>query len=219
MKKIVWIFGQSATGKKTLINKLLASDTKTLEELDWQNKKIVACQNTIIDNKTVMPTKDDCFVYDDTSMQEDNAYFNRNNAKNRRACIMTDTQNFLKSSDDILLIKGQDNDIWPHRGDIVKYFLANFANREDTEIDVYILTVENDEIWQQRIAKKEWFKNFPNKEEVMKNMQEERKSKKHERRVVEAFAGFNIPVYFLEAGENNYYFKPLAEVLKKESSR
>ena len=128
---------------------------------------------------------------------------------------MTDTQNFLKSSDDILLIKGQDNDIWPHRGDIVKYFLANFANREDTEIDVYILTVENDEIWQQRIAKKEWFKNFPNKEEVMKNMQEERKSKKHERRVVEAFAGFNIPVYFLEASENNYYFKPLEGNLER----
>ena len=33
MKKIIWIFGQSATGKKTLINKLLARDTKALEEL------------------------------------------------------------------------------------------------------------------------------------------------------------------------------------------
>ena len=34
MKKIIWIYGQSATGKKTLINKLLNSNAKALEELD-----------------------------------------------------------------------------------------------------------------------------------------------------------------------------------------
>lgn len=128
---------------------------------------------------------------------------------------MTDALSFLNSNNDILLIKGQDNDIWPHRGDIVKYFLNNFNNRDDVEIDVYILMVENDEIWQQRIAKKEWFKNFPNKEEVMKNMLTERKSKKHERRVVASFQDSNIPIYFLEAGENNYYFKKFQSDLER----
>ena len=34
MKKIIWLFGQSATGKKTLINKLLSGDVKTLEDLN-----------------------------------------------------------------------------------------------------------------------------------------------------------------------------------------
>lgn len=219
MKKIIWIFGQSATGKKTLINKLLARDTKALMELGLENKNIVACQNTIIDTKIVTPSQPDNFIYDDTTMQEDNEYFSRDNAKNRRSCIMTDALSFLNSNNDILLIKGQDNDIWPHRGDIVKYFLNNFNNQDDVEIDVYILMVENDEIWQQRIAKKEWFKNFPNKEEVMKNMLTERKSKKHERRVVASFQDSNIPIYFLEAGEDNYYFKTTEEFLEKESLR
>lgn len=85
-------------------------------------------------------------------------------------------------------------------GDIVKYFLSNFNNRDNVEIDVYILMVENDEIWSQRIAKKEWFKNFSDKEEVMKNMLAERKSNKHERRVVASFKESNIPIYFVESG-------------------
>lgn len=202
-----------------MINKLLSGDVKTLEDLNFQGKKIVTCKNTIIDDKQVLPTKPDNFTYDDTTMQEDNEYFNQEKAKNRRSCIMTDALSFLNSNNDILLIKGQDNDIWPHRGDIVKYFLSNFNNRDDVEIDVYILMVENDEIWSQRIAKKEWFKNFSNKEEVMKNMLAERKSNKHERRVVAAFKESNIPIYFVESGENNYYFKTTEEVLEKESLR
>lgn len=184
-----------------------------------ENKKIVACKNTIIDDKQVLPTKPDNFTYDDKTLEKDNEYFNQEKAKNRRSCIMTDALSFLNSNNDILLIKGQDNDIWPHRGDIVKYFLSNFNNRDNVEINVYILMVENDEIWSQRIAKKEWFKNFPNQEEVMKNMLAERKSNKHESRVVAAFKESNIPIYFVESGENNYYFKTTEEVLEKESLR
>lgn len=202
-----------------MINKLLSGDVKTLEDLNFQGKKIVACKNTIIDDKQVLPIKPDNFTYDDKTLEKDNEYFNQEKAKNRRSCIMTDALSFLNSNNDILLIKGQDNDIWPHRGDIVKYFLSNFNNRDDVEIDVYILMVENDEIWSQRIAKKEWFKNFSNKEEVMKNMLAERKSNKHESRVVAAFKESNIPIYFVESGENNYYFKTTEEVLEKESLR
>lgn len=218
MKKIIWIYGQSATGKKTLINKLLSSDAKALEELDLQNKHIVACQNTIVDDKLILPKMVDAFIYNDSKMQEDNEYFNRDNAKNRRACIMTDTLDFLQSSADVLLIKGQDNDIWNGRGDIVKYFLEKFANRDDLEIEVYILMVENDEIWQQRIASKQWFQKFSNKAEVMRNMLAERNSKKHERRVSEAFKDYNIPIYFIESGEEKYYFKTLNEIAKRRNN-
>lgn len=218
MKKIIWIYGQSATGKKTLINKLLNGNAKALEELDLQNKHIVACQNTIVDDKLVLPKIVDAFIYDDSKMQEDNEYFNRDNAKNRRACIMTDTLDFLQSSADVLLIKGQDNDIWNGRGDIVKYFLEKFANRDDLEIEVYILMVENDEIWQQRIASKQWFQEFSNKAEVMRNMLAERNSKKHERRVSEAFKDYNIPIYFIESGEEKYCFKTLNEIVKRRNN-
>ena len=218
MKKIIWIYGHSATGKKTLINKLLNGNAKALEELDLQNKHIVACQNTIVDDKLVLPKMVDAFIYDDSKMQEDNEYFNRDNAKNRRACIMTDTLDFLQSSADILLIKGQDNDIWTGRGDIVKYFLEKFANRDDLEIEVYILMVENDEIWQQRITSKQWFQKFSNKAEVMRNMLAERKAIKHERRVSAAFKDYNIPIYFIESGEEKYYFKTLNESTKRRKN-
>ena len=53
----------------------------------------------------------------------------------------------------------------------------------------------------------------------MKNMLSERKSNKHERRVVASFKESNIPIYFVESGENNYYFKTTEEVLEKESLR
>ena len=98
MKKIIWLFGQSATGKKTLINKLLSGDVKTLEDLNFQGKKIVACKNTIIDDKQVLPTKPDNFTYDDKTLEKDNEYFNQEKAKNRRSCIMTDALSFLNSN-------------------------------------------------------------------------------------------------------------------------
>lgn len=98
MKKIIWLFGQSATDKKTLINKLLSGDVKTLEDLNFQGKKIVACKNTIIDDKQVLPTKPDNFTYDDKTLEKDNEYFNQEKAKNRRSCIMTDVLSFLNSN-------------------------------------------------------------------------------------------------------------------------
>ena len=55
-------------------------------------------KNTIIDDKQVLPTKPDNFTYDDTTMQEDNEYFNQEKAKNRRSCIMTDALSFLNSN-------------------------------------------------------------------------------------------------------------------------
>ena len=51
MKKIIWIFGQSATGKKTLINKLLKHDESTLMDLGLSGSNIWACEATINDDK------------------------------------------------------------------------------------------------------------------------------------------------------------------------
>ena len=65
MKKIVWIYGQSATGKKTLINKILNHDSQAVNELGMNDFKIAACKNTIEDNEYVVPTVVDHFKYDD----------------------------------------------------------------------------------------------------------------------------------------------------------
>lgn len=204
MKKIIWIYGQSATGKKTLINKLLNHDLQAINELGMNDFKIDACKNTIEDNEYVVPTVADNFKYDDENMQEDNEYFSRKIAINRRSCIMTDCLNFIKSDNNILLIKGQDNDFWPGRGDIVKYFLENFSNIAELEIEVLMLTVQNDEIWKNRIKNKEWFKKFEDKDGVMNNMRIARLEQKHENAVIDAFSGYDVSFVFVDSGENRY---------------
>ncbi len=137
-------------------------------------------------------------------MQESNEYFNRESAINRRACIMTDCLSFLKNDSNILLIKGQDNDIWSGRGDIVKYFLNYFGNNIDIDIEVYILIVQDNNLWKSRISSKEWYKNFANKDKVMQNMINDRESQKHEKRVIEAFSEYNIPITLIDSGEGIY---------------
>ena len=214
MKKIIWIFGQSATGKKTLINKMISNDGKTLEELGINAQKIIACSNTIVDDKVIKPTIKDDFRYDDANMQEDNEYFNRQMAQNRRSCIMTDCLQFLYDDNDILLIKGQDNDIWPNRGDTVKYFLEYFLNNPNIEIEVFLLSVSSNEVWKQRIEAKEWFKNFKDKDMVMQDMLAARQSLKHEKLVQEAFQAYNVPILNVCSDDNQYTF--LGEISSKK---
>ena len=47
MKKVIWIFGESATGKKTLIENLLNNNSSIRNELGLQNKKIEVLKLTI----------------------------------------------------------------------------------------------------------------------------------------------------------------------------
>lgn len=39
MKKIIWVFGESATGKLTLINKLYNGDVDTINTFNMNNEK------------------------------------------------------------------------------------------------------------------------------------------------------------------------------------
>lgn len=48
MKEVVWIFGTSASGKETLINKLVNyKPAELIGRLVWKNKKIVACKESL----------------------------------------------------------------------------------------------------------------------------------------------------------------------------
>ncbi len=204
MKKIIWIFGQSATGKKTLINKLLKHDESTLVDLGLSGSNIWACEATINDDKKITPKINDVFLYNDVNLEKDNAYFNQRKAINRRSCIMTDTVRFINDKDaDVLLIKGQDNDIWPNRGDIVKNFLRNIC-LQDIEMEVFILSVLDDEVWKKRIVSKKWFQDFKEQDFIMKKMLMERKNKSHEKRVIQAFDAANIPIKIIDSSGKHY---------------
>lgn len=46
MKEVVWIFGTSAAGKQTFVKRVL-TDKKLAKKLGWENKTIVACQESL----------------------------------------------------------------------------------------------------------------------------------------------------------------------------
>lgn len=46
MKKIIWIFGESATGKLTLINNLYSGNINVSKIFNMNNKKIDVCEVT-----------------------------------------------------------------------------------------------------------------------------------------------------------------------------
>lgn len=214
MKKIIWIFGQSATGKKTLINKLLKYDESTLKDLGLEGYNIWACETTINDDNEVTPKINDVFSYNDVGLEKDNAYFKQSKAINRRACVMTDTIRFINDKDaEILLIKGQDNDIWPNRGDIVKNFLSNFS-LQDIEIEVFILSVLDDDVWKERIANKKWFQDFKEKDLVMNKMLLERKNKTHEERVIQAFSTTNAHIKVINSSGKHYEIVEELNIMK-----
>ena len=53
MKKTIWIFGESATGKKTFIENILNGKLNILEDLELNNKKIDFARRTI-DKKLII---------------------------------------------------------------------------------------------------------------------------------------------------------------------
>ena len=206
MKKIIWIFGESATGKLTLINNLYNSDIDTVNTFNMNNKKFSISEITLEDrNHDKYDNVVDIYRYDDSLMEEDGLYFNKENALLRRKGIMYDIENFLNGDSDVLLIKGQVNDMNIKRGNIVGIFLDQYANRNDLEIEVYILQVTDKDILKNRIESKPWFKEFTHQEEKDRLLSEiPIKQEKHKNDVINCFSSYSIPINIIESLNNSY---------------
>ena len=206
MKKIIWIFGESATGKLTLINNLYNNNPDTLNTFKMNDKKISVSEITLED-RTSDKYNDvvDNNNYDDSLMEEDNLYFSKEKALLRRKGIMYDTEEFINSDSDILLIKGQVNDMNIRRGNTIGNFLNKFMNRDDIEIEVYILQVTDDNELRRRIETKPWFKEMTNEEEKERLLSEiPLKQEKHRNDVINVFSNYNVKVILVESLNNSY---------------
>ena len=206
MKKIIWIFGESATGKLTFINNLYNGDINTVNTFNMNNKKISISEITLEDrNHDKYINIVDTNGYDDSLLEEDNLYFNKEKALLRRKGIMHDTNNFLNNDSDILLIKGQVNDLNIRRGNIIGNFLNRYANRNDVEIEVFILQVSDKEELKRRLETKTWFKEMDNVSEKERLLSEiPLKKGKHQSLVINAFSNYNIPITLIESLNNEY---------------
>ena len=206
MKKIIWIFGESATGKLTFINNLYNGDINTVSTFNMNNKKISISEITLEDrNHDKYDNVVDIDHYDDSLMEEDGLYFNKENALLRRKGIISDIENFLNSDSDVLLIKGQVNDMNIKRGNIVGIFLDRYANRDDLEIEAYVLQVTDKDVLKSRIESKPWFKGFESTEEKDRLLSEiPMKQEKHKNDVISCFSSYSIPISIIESLNNSY---------------
>lgn len=206
MKKIIWVFGESATGKLTLINNLYNGDQNTVNTFNMNDKTIQTCNITLEDKnndnyKTIIDTN----IYDDSLMEEDGLYFNREEALLRRKGIMHDVDEFINSDSDVLLIKGQINDMNIKRGNIINIFLDKYSNRSDIQIEVYLLQVTDKELLRSRIESKPWFKEFGNEEEQERLLNEiPLKQEKHKEEVINCFSKYNVKISIIESLINDY---------------
>ena len=136
MKRVIWIFGESATGKKTLIENLIGhKDDDLLKQLGLQDKKIEVVKLTI---------------------EETNESFDdKNNEIVRNNKILKEVEEFINSDGEILLIKGQANDMDDRYGNTLKAFAEKFPNIEK---EIYLLEVKDLDLLYERIINKSWFK-------------------------------------------------------------
>lgn len=137
MKKIIWIFGESATGKKTLILDLLKDQNSKIRNiLNLSNETISVAQCTIDENNA---------SFDDSS-----------NEKIRKISIMKSIDDFISSDkSSILLIKGQCNDMDERYGNTLKECAISYPNIEK---EIYLLEVSDMDLLYNRIINKSWFK-------------------------------------------------------------
>lgn len=136
MQKIIWVFGESATGKKTLIDLLLSNSLKELSKyLGIDGKKIKVIEDTVISNLA---------SYDD-----------KENELNRSKAILKCIDEFINDEDDsVLLIKGQTNDMDDRYGNTLKQF-GEYPQNVLKEI--LLLEVSDKDLLYDRIVNKDWF--------------------------------------------------------------
>ena len=205
MKKIIWVFGESATGKLTLINNLYYYDEDTLTTFNMNGMKICVSDITLEDRNSNYDFIDDNNSYDDSLMEEENLYFKKARALQRRSGIMLDIETFLKSDNDILLIKGQVNDMNIKRGNIIGNFLNKYYGIENIDIEVFILQVTDEEELKKRIVSKPWFNEMSDEEEKEKLLKTiPLKQELHKEEVINAFSNYEIPIYQIDSFNKSY---------------
>jgi shikimate kinase len=129
MTNIVWIYGSSASGKATFINRLLNNLSQDLiDRLGWKNKKIICVEESI---KYV-------------------GQFNNDPVLKKRIQIINKVKNLSNKSNLVILIKGQDVDLKSNLPNILQEELPNAKHQ--------IIFLHADlQILYERCRKKTWW--------------------------------------------------------------
>lgn len=190
MKKIIWIFGESATGKKTLIEYLMNNPNSEFAiQLGLENEKISVVERTISNNLS---------SFDDM-----------NNEKVRYAQIIECIKNFMyEENNSILLIKGQSNDMDERYGNTLKISALMYP---EIEKEILLLDVQDHDILYTRIVNKDWFQ--ANKEKYSEMFPREWLDKSVEKHKNAVYSYESLGYKITEIDSTNGY-----EIVKKEKS-
>lgn len=136
MKKIIWVFGESGSGRKTLIENILNDKDNIKKELGLENENIMVAKETIEKhNKRIMDTQE--------RTQRDKE-------------LLNSVEEFANSNNSILLVKGQYSDL-EYNYDSVQNKISN--NYPDIDKEFYLLEVKDLDLLYERMINQEWFKN------------------------------------------------------------
>ena len=140
-------------------------------------------------------------------MDEDNLYFSREKAKRRRSYILHDVDKFINGNSDILLIKGQINDLRINRGNTINYFLKKYSDMKDLQIEVILLKVDDENELKRRLENKSWFKRIEDENEKVRLRKDLLlKQKAHIEEVINTFSDYNVPITIYESLDNSYQY-------------
>lgn len=173
-KRVIWFFGESATGKGTLIKNILKNQDNVQEMLDLYGLKIDVVNRTIMSNLS---------TFDDT-----------NNEITRRKIILEKLAEFSINDRNVLLIKGQANDMDERFGNTLHTAKEKFP---DLEQEIWLLEVPDLNLHYERLLGKDWYCANKDKYEAMgwdKNWLA-RKVLEHRQKVLEyGKEGFEIKI-------------------------
>jgi hypothetical protein len=134
MKKIVLLFGQPGSGRKTLVKNILNNNEEVKSLLNLTYSSVLALDDT--NNKTF------------------NSYEFRN-IELRREYILEAISKFVDSTTELLVVYGEFNDFSDSKFDLLKHIAEDYPNLDK---EILFLNPSDIDIYHKRLKNTEWFK-------------------------------------------------------------
>jgi hypothetical protein len=134
MKKIILLFGQPGSGRKTLVKNILNNNEEVKSLLNLTYSSVLALDDT--NNKTF------------------NSYEFRN-IELRREYILEAISKFVDSTTELLVVYGEFNDFSDSKFDLLKQIAEDYP---DLDKEILFLNPSDIDIYHKRLKNTEWFK-------------------------------------------------------------
>lgn len=134
MKKIVWIFGQPGSGRKTLVKNILNNNEEVKSLLNLTCSSILALDETI---------------------KKSFSSYEFRNIELRREYILDAISKLIDSTTELLVVYGEFTDFSDNKYNLLKQIAEDYP---DLDKEILFLNPSDIEIYHKRLKNTEWFK-------------------------------------------------------------